>query len=177
MVRCGHVLSAILKFYFVYFFNPHISLGAFFYGKWKIKSASEMVLESLFTPSFVFYNMSWYFLRGVSNIAERLPQHCEYHNISTLSINVAIMVCRCFLTTFCGNVVATLLKLSWNLLQQIHMPTFSQLSHNVVTMFLQLSSMTLRQHQVGTFLLPLLNIWAMFLDYVAATFLESVDAM
>ena len=46
-----------------------------------------------------------------------------YHNIvniilntSTLSMNVAIMLWRCFLT-FCGNVAATFLKLSWNMLQ------------------------------------------------------------
>ena len=41
-----------------------------------------------------------------------------------------------------GNVIATLLKLSWNMLQQLHVPTFSQLSFNVEVMFLQLSSMT-----------------------------------
>ena len=85
------------------------------------------------------------------HIAERFPQHGEYHNTSTLSMNVAIMLWRCFLTTCCGNGVATLLKLSWNVFQQLHVPTFSQLSLNVVAMFLQLSSMTLRQHQVGTF--------------------------
>ena len=84
-------------------------------------------------------------------ILQKVAQHCEYHNTSTLSMNVAIMLWRRFLTTFCGNVVATLLKLSWNLLQQLHVPTFSQLFLNVVAMFLQLSSMTLRQHQVGTF--------------------------
>ena len=94
-----------------------------------------MVWASLFTPV--------NFLRGFSHIAERLPQHCEYHNTSTLSMNVAIMLWRlaviaCFCTTFCGNVVATLLKLSWNVLQQLHVPTFSQLSLNVVAMFLQL---------------------------------------
>ena len=60
--------------------------------------------------------------------------------------------------TFCGNVVATLLKLSWNMLQQLHVPKFSQLSLNVVDMFLQLSSMALRQHQGGTFPQLLLNI-------------------
>ena len=88
----------------------------------------------------------------------RLPQHCEYHNTSTLSMNVAIILWRCFLTMLCGNVVATLLKLSWNMLQQLHVPACSQLSLNVVAMFLQLSSMTLRQHQVGTFSQLLLNI-------------------
>ena len=46
------------------------------------------------------------------------------------------------------------------MLQQLHVPTFSQLFLNVVTMFLQLSSMTLRQHQVGTCSQLLLNIWA-----------------
>ena len=71
-----------------------------------------------------------------------LPQHCEYHNTSTLSMNVAIMLWRFFLTTFCGNVVAIILKLSWNMLQQLHVPTFSQLSLNVVAMLLQFSSMT-----------------------------------
>ena len=77
--------------------------------------------------------MSWYFLRGFAHIAERLPQHCEYHSTSTLSMNVAIMLWRCFLT-FCGNVVATLLKLSWNMLQQLRVPTFSQLSFKGVWM-------------------------------------------
>ena len=110
--------------------------------------------------------MSWYFLRGFSHIAERLSQHCECHNTSTLSMNIAIILWRCFHTTFCGNIVATLLKLSWNMLQQLHVPAFSQLSLSVVTIFLQLSSRTLRQHQVGTFSQLLLNIWAMFLYYV-----------
>ena len=68
--------------------------------------------------------MSWYFLRGFSRIAERLSQHCEYHNTSTLSMNVAIILWRCFHTTFCGNIVSTLLKLSWYMLQQLHVPTF-----------------------------------------------------
>ena len=79
--------------------------------------------------------MSWYFLRGFSDIAERLSQHCEYHNTSTLSMNVAILLWRCFHTTFCGNIVATLLKLSWNMLQQLHVPTFPQRCDNVFATF------------------------------------------
>ena len=51
--------------------------------------------------------------------------------------NVAIMLWRCFITTFCGNIVATFLKLSWNMLQQLNVPTFSQLSPNVVETVLQ----------------------------------------
>ena len=42
-----------------------------------------------------------FLLRGFSHIAERLPQHCEYHNTST---------CANVFTTFpqrCGNVFAT----------------------------------------------------------------------
>ena len=38
------------------------------------------------------------------------------------------MLWRCFLTTFCGNIAAMFLKLSWNMLQQLNLPTFSQLS-------------------------------------------------
>ena len=45
-------------------------------------------------------------------------------------MNVAIILWRCFHTTFCGNVVATPLKLSWDMLQQLHVPRFSQLSLN-----------------------------------------------
>ena len=47
------------------------------------------------------------------------------------------MLWGCFLTTFCGNIVATLLKLSWNMLQQLNLPTFSQLSPSVVETLLQ----------------------------------------
>ena len=57
------------------------------------------------------------------------------HNIrpTTLAnvMNVAIML-WCFLTTFCGNVVATFFRLSWNMLQQLNVPTFSQLPPNAV---------------------------------------------
>ena len=52
-------------------------------------------------------------------------------------INVAIMLWRCFLTTFCGNIVATFLYLSCNMLQQLNLPTFSQLFPNVVEKLLQ----------------------------------------
>ena len=69
--------------------------------------------------------MSWYDLCRFSHIAERLPQHCECRNTSSKWMNVAIMLCRCFLATFSANVVATLLKLSWNMLQQLNLPTFS----------------------------------------------------
>ena len=52
-------------------------------------------------------------------------------------MNVAIMLWRCLLVMFCGNVVATFLKLSWNMLQQLTVPTFSQLPPNVVETLLQ----------------------------------------
>ena len=47
------------------------------------------------------------------------------------------MLWRCFLTTLCGNVVATFLNFFWNMLQQLSVPTFSQLSPNVVETLLQ----------------------------------------
>ena len=88
--------------------------------------------------------MSWYDIRGFSHIAERLPQHCVYHNTSTLSKwmnecchNVVEMFYYNVLWQRCGNVVATFLKLSWNMLQQLNLPTFSQLSPNVVETLLQ----------------------------------------
>ena len=71
-----------------------------------------MVWASLFTPSSFFLKHVLIFSTRISYIAERLSQHCEYHNTSALSMNVAIILWRCFHTTFCGNIVATLLKLS-----------------------------------------------------------------
>ena len=70
-------------------------------------------------------------LRGFSHIAERLPQHCEYRS------TYYVVKMKCFLTTFCGNIVATFLKLSWNMLQQLNLTTFSQLPLNVVETLLQ----------------------------------------
>ena len=63
------------------------------------------------------------------------------HNIvnivTLLRCRNEIMLWRCFLTTFCGSILATFLKLSWNMLQQLNLPTFSQFSPNVVETLLQ----------------------------------------
>ena len=115
LVRCGHVLSAILKNIFSYLLNRHISLGAFVYRKWNIKSSSEMVWASLFTPSFfkacpdMIYADFPILQKGCHNIVNIVALlRCQNE-----WMNVAIMLWRCFLTMFCVNIVATFLKVSW----------------------------------------------------------------
>ena len=97
----------------------------------------HFLLRQLFSKAcpYMIYEDFPILQKGCHNI------HCEYRNTYqyTLSkwINVSIMLWRCFLATFCGNTVGTFLKLSWNMLQKLNLPTFSQLSPNVVEILLQ----------------------------------------
>ena len=138
LVRCGHVLSAILKTIFIYLLNCHISLWAFALRKWNIKSAREMLWASLLYPvNFFLKRMSRYYLRRFSHIAERLPQHCEYRNTLSKLINVAIMLCRCFLTTFAATLWQLFLNFPGICCRNLIFAMFSQVSHNVVETLLQ----------------------------------------
>ena len=94
--------------------------------------------------------------KGVHDIVNIIALKYEYeccHN-----------VVGCLLTTFCGNIVATYLKLSRNMLQQQKCANFSQLSlsPNVVETLLQLhivswgvcvrlSAMTLKWNNIVNF--------------------------